>query len=47
MESRNDHIGLRGYLVFLRSSTVGDWETVPDDCSLVTGGASRGRVLRF
>ena len=45
MEPRNDRIGLCGYLVFLGSSTVGDWATVPDDCSLVTGGASRGLVL--
>ena len=45
-EPRNDRIGLCGYLVFRGSSTVGDWVTVPDDCSLATGGASRGRVLR-
>ena len=35
---RNDRIGLRGYLFFRGSSTVRDWVTVPDDCSLVTGG---------
>ena len=46
-EPRNDRIGLnRGYLSFRASSTVGDWATVPDDCSLATGGASRGLVLR-
>ena len=33
-EPRNDRTGLRGYLSFLGSSTVGDWVTVPDDCSL-------------
>ena len=45
-EPRNDRIGLRGYLVLLGSSTVGDWATVPDDRSPGFGGASRGRVLR-
>ena len=33
-EPRNDRIDLGGYLSFLGSSTVGDWVTVPDDCSL-------------